>query len=247
MKSTLLALITTLALPSLAIADDTKSIDKTMDKTTDKTKSASKLADDDLKLVAHVHHVNMMEVDMGKLAQQRGTTSVKQYGQTLVKDHTTGDKDLTAFAKTKGVAKIPADVPMTDTEKQDMKATMTKMADLKKLKASEFDRQFLTMMTADHDKEIARLDAALPSIKDTDLSMRMKDLRPVLQRHADTARDLSSQSPSAATSGTGTTGSAGSKAGTSNGTGTGTKSGTSGTTGSTGSTGTSTGGTTAKK
>ncbi|CAN5914960.1 hypothetical protein BH11MYX3_BH11MYX3_29660 [soil metagenome] len=190
MKTALFALITALALPSLAIADDTKT-------TADKTKAPAKLADEDVKLVAHVHHVNMMEVDMGKLAQQRGGADVKKYGQTLVTDHTASDKDLTAFAKTKGVAKIPTDVPMSDTEKQDMKDGMTKMGELKRMKGAEFDRQFLMMMTTDHDKEIARLDAALPGIKDADLAMKMKDLRPVLQRHADTARELSKQAPTA--------------------------------------------------
>jgi len=127
----------------------------------------------------------------------KGTAPVKKYGETLLKDHGDGDKDLTAFAKKKGLAKIPADVPMNDAEKKDHEAMMAKMADLKKLRGAEFDRQFLMMMQEGHDKELVRLDGMMPGIKDTDLATKMKDLRPVLQRHADTARDLQKNAPTA--------------------------------------------------
>lgn len=192
---TILAAFIALALPSVALAEAP---------TTGTTKqkpaapATAKLADEDVKLVAHVHHVNMMEIDMGKLAKTKGTAGVKKYGEMLVKDHTDGNKDLVAFAKTKGIAKIASAAPMTETEKKEHDEMMAKMKELKAVKnGAEFDRQFLTMMQADHDKEIARLDAALPGIKDADLAVKMKDLRPVLQRHADTARELSRNTPTA--------------------------------------------------
>lgn len=192
MKITSLAFIAALAVPALATADDMKK-----PAPADKTKVAAKLADDDVKLVAHVHHVNMMEIEMGKLAQKQGGDAVKKYGATLVKDHTDGDKDLAAFAKTKGVAKIPADVPATDAAKKEMDDMMAKVAEVKKLKGAEFDRQFLLMMTAAHDAEVGKLTAALPMIQDADLKTKMTDLQPVLQRHADTARDLQKAAPTA--------------------------------------------------
>src|SRR3954471_17896172 len=189
---TMLALVAALALPSLALADDSmkKPADttgskttgskttgtKTCDKTTMGDKSTAKLADEDAKLVAHIHHVNMMEIDMGKMAQTKGTAPVKKYGQKLQKDHADGDKDLTAFAKKKGMATIPADAPTTDAEKKEHEDAMAKMADLKKLKGAEFDRQFLMMMQTDHDKKIVKLDGMMPGIKDTDLATKMKDL-----------------------------------------------------------------------
>jgi putative membrane protein len=160
--------------------------------TADKDRTTAKLADDDVKLVAHIHHVNMMEIDMGKLAQKMGSAGgVKSYGATLIKDHTDGDKDLSAFARTRGLAAIPAD---DGASHADMKA---KMAELQKLKGPEFDRQFLTMMQADHQTEIAKLTTAMPNIKDKELQTKMKDLQPVLQRHADAARDLLKATPTA--------------------------------------------------
>ena len=189
----ILAAFTALALPSLALAD------APVAKDTPAAPSTAKLADMDVKLVAHIHHVNMMEIDMGKLAKTKGTAAVKKYGEMLVTDHTTGDKDLVAFAKTKGITKIPADVPASEAERKQHEDMMAKMKALKAMKGgAEFDREFLATMQVGHDTEVMKLDAALPGIKDADLAIKMKDLRPVLQRHADTARDLNKNAPTAA-------------------------------------------------
>jgi putative membrane protein len=191
----LLALVTALALPALALAD-TPAPGTAKTKTT--APATAKMADEDVKLVAHIHAVNEMEISMGKIAKSKGSAAVKKYGDELLTDHTNGDKDLTAFAKTKGLNKIPSDTPPTEAAKKEQAEMNTKIADLMKMKAgAEFDKQFLNMMVMGHDTEIARLDAAIPMIKDVDLSSKMKDLKPVLQRHADTARELQKSAPTA--------------------------------------------------
>jgi putative membrane protein len=188
----ILAAFIALALPSLALADA-----PVAQKPTAPTPAQTKLADEDIKLVAHIHHVNLMEIDMGKLAKAKGSAGVKKYGETLVKDHTSGDKDLVAFAKSKGITRIPADVPATEADRKAQEEMMSKMKALKDLKGATFDREFLAMMQVAHDTEVVKLDAALPGIKDPDLAIKMKDLRPVLQRHADTARELNKNAPTA--------------------------------------------------
>lgn len=196
---TMLALVTALALPSLALADGPMKNGDTTTKTDPKTdtKTTAKLDDGDVKLIAHIHHVNGMEMEMGKLAAAKATGGVRTYGQTLMKDHSDGDKDLVAFAKKKGLATIPAFVPPTEADKKDHADMMAKIAELKKMKGADFERQFLMMMVDGHDKTIAAVDAALPNIKDADLVAKVRDLRPVLQRHADTARDLQKNTPTA--------------------------------------------------
>ncbi len=185
-KPLLFALL--LAVPSLAMADDTKTTDKPADKP--KTTEKLALADDDAKVIAHVKHVNDMEIEMGKLAKTNGTASTKAYGNTLVKDHTANNTKLTALAKKKGIATIPADEPMNDIEKQDHQKMMDDMAKLKTLKGAEFDKEFIPMMIEGHDKEVGRLDAALASVKDADVVAHLKVTKPVVQRHADAAREL---------------------------------------------------------
>jgi len=171
-----------------------KSNDKSMDRTTDKTTGNgdknAKLNDGDTKIIAHLHHVNMMEIDAGRIAQKNGTAAVKSYGETLVKDHQSNDKDLTSFAKQHKLAAIPADKPQNDADKQDDKDMAATMAHLRSLKGSEFDKAFLGMMVSGHDKELAKIDTSIGSASDPDLKSMLTSVKPVLQRHSDQAKDL---------------------------------------------------------
>ncbi len=150
----------------------------------------AKLGDPEMHVLAHVHHANQMEVTAGKLAQKRATRdSIKSYGTMLVKDHGQNDRDILAFAKKHG-QKIGDDMPMTDDEKASAKKGKDAMDSLKAAKGADFDREFLTMMAADHDQELAKLDMAVHEISDPDLKAMLRDMKPVLQKHADQAHDL---------------------------------------------------------
>lgn len=153
-------------------------------------KAAAKLSRHETQTVAHYHHVNGMEIRMGKLAQRRGTAAVKRYGEQLQLDHVANDKELTALAKRRGIAKIPADKPATEVERQDLKLQMKAMAGLAKLAGAAFDREFLRQMVDAHDKELARTDVALASTTDAELKTYLETTKSALQRHADTAREL---------------------------------------------------------
>jgi putative membrane protein len=138
-----------------------------------------------------------MEITLGQQAQKVGTAHIKDYASKLVTDHQSSDRDLTAFAKAHKVASIPADRPMTETDRQDEKDMTTSMAHLKTLKGAEFDKEYLNMMVAGHDKELAKIDTAMSSATDPDLKSMLETVKPMLQRHADQARDLQ-KSPQAA-------------------------------------------------
>ena len=182
MKLRALAILTVLALPARSFADD-----KTPPKSTDK---ATKLADGDVEIIAHLHHVNQMEIDLGKAAQNMATAKVKAYGQTLVSDHQSADKDFTAFAKKHNLMAIPADKPRTDADKQAQQEMTAQVAHLKTLKGADFDKEYLTMMVTGHDQELTRIDVSMGAASDPDLQTMLKSVKPVLQRHADQARDL---------------------------------------------------------
>lgn len=173
---------------------DKKADEAKPDKTTDK--KVGKLSETELQVLAHVHRVNQTEIDMGKLAQKKGSTAaVRDYGKMLVKDHGQSDKDLRALAKKEG-AVIPKET-IADADKQEMKDSDAAVKKMRAMKGAEFDRQFLDMMVQDHEKELVRADSAMASIQDPDLQSFVKDLRPVLQRHVDQARDLQKASPQA--------------------------------------------------
>jgi putative membrane protein len=167
------------------------------DTTTGDTGKTGKLSDADVKTIAHLHHVNQMEVTLGKEAQKSGTAHVKDYASTLITDHQSADKDLTAFAKAHKLATIPADKPMTDADRQDDKDMTASMAHLKTLKGADFDKEYLNMMVSGHDKELTKIDTSISSAGEPDLKSLLETVKPALQRHADQARDLQ-KSPQAA-------------------------------------------------
>jgi putative membrane protein len=199
-----LVLIAALAIPAPALAqqpqppptddaankagDKPASADKS--KPTDKSVKKTKLSDEEKAIVAHMHHVNVMEIDLGKVAQKSGTAAVKRYGETMVRDHSAADKDVVSLAKRHGIAKIPADTPKTEVEQQERKQMMDDVAKLKKLKGADFDREYLRMMVDDHERELAKSDVALATAMDAELKQLIETTKPMLQRHADAARDL---------------------------------------------------------
>jgi putative membrane protein len=207
MKIRALAIVTALALPMVALADQPtppappdqpaqatppadKQMDKPADKPTGKPTKGAKLADGDVKIIAHLHHVNQMEIDLGKVAQKSGTATVKAYGETLERDHMSADKDLVAFARQNRLNAIPAARPDNEADKQAHKEMMSKVSRLKTLKGAEFDREFISMMVADHDKELAKIDVSISAATNPELQNMLKNVKPMLQRHADQARDL---------------------------------------------------------
>lgn len=212
MKIKTLTFVAALAFSTAAYAQDAKqgggttSTDKPKAPTTGTTGSTdkpkvTKLEADDVKIVSYVAHVDQMEIDAGKLAQKNGTAQVKKYGAMLVKDHTANSKDMKAFAKKKGVAKIPAHKPETEAEQKEHQDSMDTIARLKKLKGAEFDREFLPLMISEHDKAIGRVNTFVTASKDPELADKLRGVLPVLQRHADNAREL--QKASEATSSAG--------------------------------------------
>jgi hypothetical protein len=62
MKLTTLVLSLAFLVPTLAHAEDKSTTDKTKtDKDTKKAEKGAKLGESDVKIMAHMHHVNMME------------------------------------------------------------------------------------------------------------------------------------------------------------------------------------------
>lgn len=198
MKLRAFAIVAALAAPALVSATPADTQSPPNSATSSKT-TGTKLGDADTRTIAHLHHVNQMEINLAQQAQRQGTAHVKDYAGTLITDHQSADKDLTAFATAHQLTTIPADKPATDAEKQDDKDMTSAMAHLKMLKGAEFDKAYLNMMVSGHDKELTKIDTSIASASDPDLKSLLQSVKPVLQRHADQARDLQ-KSPQASAS-----------------------------------------------
>lgn len=171
-----------------ALAEDTA---KTTDTTkTSDTKKAPKLSATELQVLAHYHAVNLMEIDLGKAAKKKAASAaVKEYGAMLVKDHTESNTKLKALAKKSGQT-IPAEKPANDVEKKELAATKANAAELKKLSGTQFDAMFLRTMVNDHEKELAKIDTKIGEVENAELADLLRAKKPVLQHHADHAREL---------------------------------------------------------
>ncbi len=199
-----LLLTAALAIPVVASAQSSTTSKDTSGTATGKTEKTEKtrektsqLSNEEMDMVSHLHHVNMVEMDLGKAAKAHGTAAVKRYGTTLLADHKQNDKELTAMARKKGMMRIPAESAKTDAEKQEMKQQQDAIAALKKMKGADFDREFLRMMVEDHEKELAKAESMMSSASDADMKSYLESTRTMFRRHADDAKELQKNEPQA--------------------------------------------------
>ncbi|HMC34742.1 MAG TPA: DUF4142 domain-containing protein, partial [Myxococcales bacterium] len=148
-----------------------------------------KLTDD--QVLRKLHHVNQEEIQAGQLAQQKGTTrDVKDYGATLVRDHTKGDQDVKTLASKTNLDLEAMKSDARHLEKQQL--MQNKMDQLQKMSGKDFDRGFAQMMVNGHREAIEMVKDARGDAK-PELKSFLERLLPVLQKHQDMANDILSK------------------------------------------------------
>jgi putative membrane protein len=115
---------------------------------------------------------NMEEVEMGKMAEQKGQSAdVKKFGQTMVTDHSKANGELMALASKKGVK--------LDTSHK-MKENMG---------GANFDQEYLADMVKDHQKDIAAFESEAKNGMDPDVKSWAGKTLPTLKKHLKMAQD----------------------------------------------------------
>jgi putative membrane protein len=116
----------------------------------------------------------MAEVELGKLAQQKGSSDqVKQFGARMVDDHSKANDELKQIAASKGLT-LPADL--------DAKHKST-LAKLEKLSGAQFDRAYMDDMVAGHKEVAAEFKKESASGKDSDLKAFAGKTLPTIEDH----------------------------------------------------------------
>lgn len=129
-------------------------------------------------VLGDLHRTNEHEIEMGKEAQKNGNTkAVKDFGKTLVKDHTAADKKVTALAKKEKID-ITASTPAMKNEMATIPA------------GPDFDNKFAQAMVDGHKKAIAEVTQARDGTDDAQLKKLLTDLLPDLQKHEETAQKI---------------------------------------------------------
>lgn len=136
---------------------------------------------DDRQFAIDAARGGMEEVELGKLATQKGQNpDVKRFGQRMVADHTKANAELKQVAASKGI-ELPATV--SETQKQDIEK-------LSKLSGAEFDRQYMAMMVDDHDKDVADFGDEAKNGSDAQIKAFAAKILPTLQEHQRMAHEI---------------------------------------------------------
>jgi putative membrane protein len=133
-------------------------------------------------LLNDLHESNIHEINMGKMAQQKGySTEMRDYGKTLVDDHQKADEKVTRVASQEGV-----------TLKQPNDGLMDKMhkTELHHDSGADFDKDFSEMMVKDHKMDIDKLNKAQADGLPQDARDLVADLQPTLQKHLEIAQKI---------------------------------------------------------
>jgi putative membrane protein len=154
-------------------------------------------------MLERLHHVNQMEIQLGTLAQQNGTSQdVKSYGEMLVRDHKSADERLMSFAQQKGL-KLSTPKPMNDVERKVMAAERAALEKFQVLKGQAFDAAFLAHMVSDHDMALGKVMAAQQNITDTSLTPLLQQVTQSVTQHRQQAYTLLGRIGPGATAGVG--------------------------------------------
>lgn len=130
------------------------------------------------KFLVKATEINMEEISLGKLAQQKSTnTDVKELGKMMEKAHTKGLADVRALALKKGIS-----VPTGDTE--DVQNTYTKFSDKDQ---KEFNKDYADQMVDGHKKAIELFEKESKESSDADIREWASSMLPELRTHLDHA------------------------------------------------------------
>jgi putative membrane protein len=151
---------------------------------TNLSKDTSSLSAADRSFISQAAYSSLAEVDLGKLAQaQASSQQVRDFGGRMVTEHTQMNNDLIALASNKGIT------PPSSTD--DGREAIADM--LEQLSGSDFDRQYIPQQLADHETTLALFQGQANRGKDVELRQFAQRYTPVIQRHVEMLRRMSTQ------------------------------------------------------
>lgn len=123
----------------------------------------------------------MGEVELGKLAAEKGSTDeVKKFARCMVDDHSKAANQLKQIASEKGIA-VPQQLSARDRALKDR---------LSKLSGEEFDKAYLSDMVKDHTQDAADFQRERTSGADSDIRDFAAKTLPTIQDHLRQAKEI---------------------------------------------------------
>jgi len=167
------AVVLTLTLPSCnnPKTEDTKEVAE--DHNDAKFSNAK---EDDANFLVDAAEIHLQEIELGKLAQARATTtSAKDLGKMMETEHSKAFADLQGLAAKKQIT-----IPTTLTD--DGMSANKKLTDIK---GSKFDKEYSDMMVGGHKDAISTFEKASTNAQDEDIRNWASSMLPTLRKHLD--------------------------------------------------------------
>lgn len=144
---------------------------------------ATKLTDPEIASVAVT--ANQIDVNYGNLALKKSTNpEVKDFAQSMVKDHESIIKQAVALAGKLGVT--PKDNAITKSLLEGEKTTMAKLS---KLKGEAFDKAYIDNEVTYHEAVInAVKNVLIPQTENAELKETLEKVTPLLEEHLKMAK-----------------------------------------------------------
>lgn len=138
----------------------------------------SKERDEDFLIKAA--EINMEGIQLGQLAQQKGTlTDVKELAKTLTDEHTKAMSDLSALAGRKAIA-----IPTATTDK--VQNAYNKLNE--KTVGNDFDKEYCDMTVKGHNDAINAFERAASNAYDADIKAWASSMLPGMRMHLEKAK-----------------------------------------------------------
>lgn len=137
--------------------------------------------EDDSEFLVAAAESDMMEIELGKLAQSKGMSAdVKNFGKMMVDEHTKSANETKPFADRLQVS-LPAG--LTDKGKEQYN-------ELNEKTGKDFDEKFADLMVKNHEKAVDKMEKASTDANDPEIRSWAAGKVPVLRGHLEHAKTL---------------------------------------------------------
>ncbi|MGQ7947553.1 DUF4142 domain-containing protein [Flavobacterium sp. WC2509] len=139
------------------------------------------IVENDASYLAEIAKIHASEIEIGKLALQKGLRpDIQKYAQLLIDDHTKSLDELKALAIKKTIT-LPNSV--TDAKDEDYNT-------LKEKSGTDFDDAFVAMMAEDHEKTVDQITEISQKVTDPDVKLWTSRQVTMFTTHSDEAKKL---------------------------------------------------------
>jgi putative membrane protein len=157
--------------PSSSAASEQNTVKSKSDVASDKSKGG-KLSSADKAFIKDAAKGGMMEVAMGRVAEENATDSeVKKFGARMVKDHSKANEDLKVIAKEENV-EWPAE---------------------KEAAKWKSDKDYMAAMVKDHEKDLAAFEKEAKNGSDPDVKNFASKTAKTVRGHLEMAKEINAK------------------------------------------------------